>query len=27
MSPMASEDGGSPQWDWDHELDSVAEKK
>lgn len=27
MSPIASEDGGSPRWDWDHELDSLAERK
>lgn len=27
MSPIASEDGGSPHWDWDHELDTLAEKR
>jgi hypothetical protein len=23
MSPMASEDGGSPRWDWDSELNAM----
>ncbi|KAJ6000687.1 hypothetical protein N7481_001096 [Penicillium waksmanii] len=27
MSPIPSEDSGSPRWDWDHELDSFTERK
>lgn len=24
LSPMSSEDGGSPQWDWDNELNALS---
>lgn len=24
MSPMPSDDGGSPQWDWDSELNALS---
>lgn len=27
MSPILSEAGGSPHWDWDNELDSLTENK
>lgn len=26
MSPIASEDGGSPRWDWDNELNALTER-